>query len=163
MAHFAKLGVNGKVINVVPFDDDRMLNSDGIEDEEVGRQELENETGWPLWKQCSYNTHMGTHATEGKTPLRANYPAIGDIYDEENNIFVIPKDSNNGSWILNTTTGRYDPPTEMPSYEDSTYEVDGTMQKYAIEWNESTKKWEGFNNNRTTKLAIWNGSSWDSV
>ena len=31
------------------------------------------------------------------------------------------------------------------------------------EWNESTKKWEGFNNNRTTKLAIWNGSSWDSV
>ena len=119
MAHFAKLGVNGKVINVVPFEDNRMLNADNVEDEEVGRQALELETGWPLWKQCSYNTHRGAHATEGKTPLRANYPSIGDIYDEENDIFVIPKDSDNGSWTLNTT--------------------------------------------RTTKLSIWNGSSWDSL
>ena len=54
MAHFAKLGVNGKVILVVPFDDDRCLNADGIEDEEIGRQSLEAETGWPLWKQCSW-------------------------------------------------------------------------------------------------------------
>lgn len=163
MAHFAKLGVNGKVINVVPFDDNRMLNADNVEDEEVGRQALELETGWPLWKQCSYNTHRGAHATEGKTPLRANYPAIGDIYDEENDIFVIPKNSDTGSWTLNTTTGRYEPPTEMPSYEDSKYEADGEQRKYAIDWNESTKKWEGYSNDRTTKLAIWNGSSWDSV
>ena len=164
MAHFAKLGVNGKVINVVPFDDDRMLNADNVEDEEVGRQALELETGWPLWKQCSYNTHRGTHATEGKTPLRANYPSIGDIWDDENQIFVIPKDSETGSWTLNTTTGRYEPPTEMPSYDVSKYVgSDSTQYKYAIEWNESTQKWEGYNNDRTTKLAIWNGSSWDSV
>ena len=163
MAHFAKLGINGKVINVVTFDDDRMLNADSVEDEEVGRQELENETGWPLWKQCSYNTHRGVHATEGKTPLRANYPAIGDIWDEENQIFVIPKESENASWILNTTTGRYEAPTEMPSYADSTYVSDSVTYKYAIEWNESTKKWEGYNNDRTTKLVIWNGSGWDSV
>jgi len=163
MAHFAKLGVNGKVIQIVPFDDNKMLNADNIEDEEVGRQELENETGWPLWKQCSYNTHRGEHTTEGKTPLRANFPAIGDIWDEENNIFVVPKNSEYGSWTLNTTTGIYEAPTPMPDYANSTYELDGTLYKYSIDWNESTQKWEGWNNDKTTKLAIWNGSSWDSV
>ena len=163
MAHFAKLGVNGKVIQIVPFDDNKMLNADNIEDEEVGRQELENETGWPLWKQCSYNTHRGEHTTEGKTPLRANFPAIGDIWDEENNIFVVPKNSEYGSWTLNTTTGVYEAPTPMPDYADSQYVLDGTTYKYAIDWNESTQKWEGWNNDKTTKLAIWNGSSWDSV
>ena len=163
MAHFAKLGVNGKVIQVVPFDDDRCKDSNGNEDEEIGRQALEAETGWPLWKQCSYNTHKGTHATEGKTPLRANYPAIGDIYDEENNIFVIPKDSDNGSWTLNTTTGMYEAPTAMPDYEDSMYNDGSNDLKYTLIWNESTKKWEGWSVDKSTKMAIWNGSSWDAV
>ena len=165
MAHFAKLGVNGKVIQIVPFKDSRMLNADNIEDEEVGRQALENETGWPLWKQCSFNTHRGVHdnAGDGKTPLRANFPAIGDIWDEDNQIFAIPRDSENGSWTLNTTTGIYEAPTAMPSYADSTYVSESVTYKYSMDWNESTKKWEGFNDDRTTKLAIWNGSSWDSV
>jgi len=163
MAHFAKLGVNGKVIQIVPFDDNRMLNADSIEDEEVGRQTLEQETGWPLWKQCSYNTHMGAHETAGKTPFRANFPAIGDVYDETNDIFYTPRDTGNESWTLNTTTGKFEAPTPMPSYSDSEYVVDGTTYKYAMSWNESTKKWEGWNNDRTTKLVIWNGTSWDSV
>ena len=165
MAHFAKLGVNGKVIQIVPFEDNRMLNADNIEDEDVGRQELENETGWPLWKQCSFNTYEGVHenASDGKTPLRANFPAIGDIWDEENNIFAVPKNSEYGSWTLNTTTGVYEAPTTMPDYANSTYVLDDTTYKYTIEWNESTQKWEGWNNDKTTKLTIWNGSSWDSV
>ncbi len=162
MAHFAKLGVNGKVIQIIPFDDDRLKNADGVEDEEVGRQELELETGWPLWKQCSYNTYKGQHLNSG-TPLRANYPAIGDVYDEVNNIFYRPKDEGNVSWTLNTTTGDFDPPTPMPAYDDSMYEVDGVQLKYIIDWNESTQKWEGYSLDRETKLAIWNGSSWDSV
>ena len=163
MAHFAKLGVNGKVIQVVPFDDDRCKDSNGNEDEEIGRQALEAETGWPLWKQCSYNTHKGSHATEGKTPLRANYPAIGDIWDEDNQIFVIPKDSDNGSWTLNTTTGMYEAPTAMPDYEDSMYNDGSNDLKYTLIWNESTKKWEGWSVDKSTKMAIWNGSSWDAV
>ena len=42
MAHFAKLGVNGKVIQaVLTMDNDKMLNADGVEDETVGQQYLE--------------------------------------------------------------------------------------------------------------------------
>ena len=162
MAHFAKLGINGKVIQVVTFDNTRMLNADGIEDEEVGRQELERETGWPLWKQYSYNTLHGTH-TQGKTPFRATSAGIGMFYNEEYDIFHTPRPNGFDSWTLNTTTGKYEAPTPPPDYSISTYVVDGETRKYTQLWNESTKKWEGFNNDGTTKLAIWNGSSWTIV
>jgi hypothetical protein len=33
----------------LPFDDNKILDVNGIEQEEVGRQILENETGWPIW------------------------------------------------------------------------------------------------------------------
>ena len=38
MAHFAKLGANGKVIQVLTLNSSDMLNSDGVEDESVGQQ-----------------------------------------------------------------------------------------------------------------------------
>ena len=41
MAHFAKLGANGKVIQVLTLDNKDMLNADGVEDEAVGQQYLE--------------------------------------------------------------------------------------------------------------------------
>ena len=148
MAHFAKIGVNGKVILVVPFDDDRCLNADGIEDEEIGRQSLEAETGWPLWKQCSWNTHRGTHA-EGKTPFRANYPGVGDYYNSAHDIFYAPRPTDmNGqpctSWTLNTTTGLWTPPITKPIHENDP-SVDEVPHYY--EWDESayqadnTKGW----------------------
>ena len=37
MAHFAKIGMNGKVIQVSTMDNDKMLNADGVEDETVGQ------------------------------------------------------------------------------------------------------------------------------
>ena len=58
MAHFAKLGANGKVIQVLTMDNDKMLNADGVEDETVGQQWLEQHNNWPaqMWIQTSYNT-----------------------------------------------------------------------------------------------------------
>jgi len=61
MAHFSKLGLNGKVIAVTPVNNSNCLNADGIEDEEVGRQYLEKIHGWPLWKKTSYNTLEGKY------------------------------------------------------------------------------------------------------
>ena len=56
MAHYAKLGINSKVIAVHVVADKDCQNADGIEDEEVGRQFLENIHNWPLWKK-----HLITH------------------------------------------------------------------------------------------------------
>ena len=36
MAHFAKIGMSGKVIAVLVVDDKDMLNADNVEDESVG-------------------------------------------------------------------------------------------------------------------------------
>ena len=163
MANFAKLGINGKVIQVVTFDDTRMLNADGIEDEEVGRQELERETGWPLWKQYSYNTTNGTHRN-GKTPFRATSAAIGYFYNEEYDIFHSKKPEDCNSWTLNIEKGWYEPPVPQPDWESCQYTKDGMNFKYTLNWNDSTKKWEGFDSqDENKKLVIWNGSSWDFI
>ena len=92
MAHFAKLGSNSKVIQVLTLNNGDMLNADGVEDESVGQQYLERHNNWPaqMWIQTSYNTSGGVHRLGG-TPLRGNYAGIGCIWDEANNIFYIQK------------------------------------------------------------------------
>ena len=92
MAHFAKLGANSKVIQVLTLDNKDMLNADGVEDESVGQQYLEQHNNWPaqMWIQTSYNTRGGKYynadGTEGdqSKALRGNYAGIGMIYDEDN-------------------------------------------------------------------------------
>ena len=55
MAHFAKLGINGKVIQVLRLDNKDMLDGDGVENESVGQQHLQLHNNWPaqLWIQTS--------------------------------------------------------------------------------------------------------------
>ena len=88
MAHFAKIGSSNKVIQVVVLNNNDMLNADGIEDETVGQQKLQQYGNWPaqMWIQTSYNTSGGQHNLGG-TPLRGNYAGIGYTWDEDNNIF----------------------------------------------------------------------------
>ena len=96
MAHFAKLGVNGKVIAVHGLDNDQMLNADGAEDETVGQQRLQEIHGWPaqMWIQTSYNTrgnkYYNADSTEGdqSKKLRGNYAGIGYTYDDVNDLFL---------------------------------------------------------------------------
>ena len=116
MAHFAKLGVNGKVIAVHGLDNDQMLNADSVEDETVGQQRLQQIHGWPaaMWIQTSYNTrgnkYYNADGTEGdqSLKLRGNYAGIGYTWDEDNEIFWPKKPFT--SWVKNTTTASWDSP-----------------------------------------------------
>ena len=82
MAHYAKLGINSKVIAVHVVADKDCQNADGIEDEEVGRQFLENIHNWPLWKKTSYNTAGNKHSSgDDSKAFRGNYAGIGMTYD----------------------------------------------------------------------------------
>jgi len=67
MASFAKIGLNSKVIEIVSVVNEVLKDSNGIEREELGVQFLNELTGWPIWKQTSYNTHKGVH-DNGVTP-----------------------------------------------------------------------------------------------
>ena len=138
MAHFAKLGSNSKVIQVLTLDNKDMLNGDGVEDETVGQQYLERHNNWPaqMWIQTSYNTSGGTH-TLGGTPLRGNYAGIGHIWDEDNNLFYGKKPY--ASWVLNTTTASWHSPIgDAP--DDLTDEEKAANTHYV--WNEGTGAWD---------------------
>ena len=129
MAHFAKLGINGKVIAVHVVNNSDVLNSSGEEDEKVGQKFLEKLHGWPasMWIQTSYNTDSGVHALGG-TPLRGNYAGVGMVYDDDNNICRITQPY--ASWTLNTTTAQWESPTPYPA--------DGKLYN----WNDSTEAWD---------------------
>ena len=138
MAHFAKLGSNSKVIQVLTLNNGDMLNADGVEDETVGQQYLERHNNWPaqMWIQTSYNTSGGTH-NSGGTPLRGNYAGIGYTWDEDNNLFYGKKPY--ASWVLNTTTASWHSPIgDAP--DDLTDEEKAAFTHYV--WNEGTGAWD---------------------
>ena len=138
MAHFAKLGANSKVIQVLTLDNKDMLNADGVEDETVGQQYLERHNNWPaqMWIQTSYNTSNGTHKLGG-TPLRGNYAGIGYTWDEDNNIFYGKKPY--ASWVLNTTDAQWHSPIgDAP--DDLTAEEKAADTHYV--WNEAGQSWD---------------------
>ena len=134
MAHYAKLGINSKVISVEVVADKDCQNANGVEDEEVGRQFLERIHSWPLWKKTSYNTANGQHTNSG-TPLRGNYAGIGMTYDEDNDIFISKKP--HASWVLNTSEARWQSPIgDAPALSEEEHNT------HTYEWNESTGAWD---------------------
>jgi hypothetical protein len=174
MAHFAKLGINGKVIAVHSVDNSKLLNADSVEDETVGQQELERIHGWPsaLWIKTSYNTRGGKHydtdgteSSDQSGALRGNYAGIGYTWDEDNEIFWSKQP--HVSWSKNTSTAAWDAPITYPSVIDDGQ--DPVVFTYFITWNESgyqadnTKGWEATKSNdeaETKTIHDWNGSAW---
>ena len=138
MAHFAKLGANGKVIQVLTLDNKDMLNADGVEDESVGQQYLETHNNWPaqMWIQTSYNT-VGNQHKNGGTAFRGNYAGIGYEWDEDNNIFWPKKPY--ASWVKNTTTARWDSPIgDAPALTaEQTSQNEAGTHRWGYSWDES--------------------------
>jgi len=124
MAHYAKVK-NGKVVNVIVADQDFI---DNFVDTSPGK-----------WIKTSYNTKGGVHyQNDGVTPsddqtkaLRYNYAAVGGNYDVVADAFYTPKPDEFPSWVLDTNTYTWKPPTDMPSDTSKIWR-----------WNESTTSWD---------------------
>jgi hypothetical protein len=131
MASFAKIGLNGKVIEVLSVVNEVLHDSNGVEQEAIGIDFLTKLTGYPVWVQTSYNTNGGVHI-EGGIPFRKNHAGIGYTYDEDRDAFIPKKPFN--SWILNEDTCLWEAPVAMPAttLEDNQY----------YSWNESIINWE---------------------
>jgi hypothetical protein len=137
MAHFAKLGANGKVIAVLTLNNSDMLNASGVEDESVGQQYLELHNNWPaqMWIQTSYNTQGGQHKNGG-TPFRGNYAGIGYTWDEDNQIFLPKKPYT--SWVKDVATASWKSPIgDAPALTEEQI----TAKSY-YEWNEAGQSWD---------------------
>ena len=115
MSHFAKV-LDGKVIDVIVAEQDFI---DKYVDTIPGE-----------WIKTSYNTHGNTHS-QGGTPLRKNYAAVGGNYDKEGDFFYDTQPFT--SLTLNKTTGLWESPVTLPSDGKEYY------------WDEENKKWvEGY-------------------
>lgn len=124
MASFAKIGLNNKVIEVVSVHNNELLDANGVEQEVNGIDFLTKLTGYPLWKQTSYNSNF-----------RKNYAGIGMTYDEDRDAFIAPKPFN--SWILNEDTCLWEAPVAKPTL---TQEQIDNNNYYS--WNETIQNWE---------------------
>jgi len=116
MATFAKLGLNNKVIEVLSVHNNELLDANGVEQEVNGIDFLTKLTGYPVWKQTSYNNN-----------IRKNYAGIGFTYDEDRDAFIAPKPY--PSWTLNEDTCLWEAPVTHPD--------DGLMYT----WDEETLTW----------------------
>ena len=127
MAAFAKIGLNGEVIEVHSIVNEVLQDSNGVEQEKLGINFLTELTNWPIWKQTSYNTYGGVHLLGGE-PFRKNHASVGGKYDSDRDAFIPPKTFN--SWILNEETCLWEAPVALPDTEN----------RYS--WNEETKQWD---------------------
>jgi len=121
MASFAKIGLNGKVIEVLSVVNEVLHDANGVEQESIGIDFLTKLTGYPLWVQTSYNKN-----------IRKNHASVGMTYDENRDAFIPKKPFN--SWVLNEDTCLWNAPVAMPTteLEDNQY----------YSWNESIINWE---------------------
>ena len=150
MAHFAKLGANSKVIQVLTLDNKDMLNADGVEDESVGQQYLERHNNWPaqMWIQTSYNTKTNKYynldGSEGdqSKKLRGNYAGIGFTWDEENQIFWPRKPY--ASWVKDMSTATWKSPIgDAPALTaEQQSQNEATTHMWEYDWNEDNQSWD---------------------
>ena len=129
MASFAKIGLNNKVIEVLSVVNEVLHDSNGVEQEVIGIDFLTKLTGYPEWKQTSYNTQGGVHSNGG-TPLRKNHAGIGMTYDEDRDAFIAPRPF--ASWVLNETSCLWEAPIAYPTdgkkytWNETNYQADNT-------------------------------------
>ena len=138
MAHFAKIGMNGKVIQVTTMDNEVMKDDAGNEIEAFGQQWLEQHNNWPaqMWIQTSYNTQQNKHSSgDDSKAFRGNYAGIGYIWDEDNNIFWPPKPF--PSWVKNLEKATWESPVgDAPAISED------EKATHIYQWNESTGAWD---------------------
>ena len=129
MASFAKIGLNNKIIEILSVHDNVLLDSNGTSHESLGISFLTNLTGWAIWKQSF---------TDG---TRKNSAAIGYIYDEDRDAFILKKPF--ASWILNEETCIWEAPSTHPNTQTQnlTDQEDNPIND-RYEWNESTTTWD---------------------
>jgi len=116
MAHFAKIGLNNIVTDVLVVANRETMDSNGVEHESIGVEFLKTLTGHETWVQTSYNGN-----------IRKNYAGIGYTYDSQRNAFIPPQPY--PSWTLVEETCQWTAPVAMPTDE----------KKYS--WDEATTNW----------------------
>lgn len=102
MAHFARIGSDNKVQEIIVVNNDVLLDENGGESEALGQAFIASLGLNGDWVQCSYNGN-----------IRGGYPAIGWTYNQALDGFISPQPFS--SWLFNEETLGWDAPVSMPS------------------------------------------------
>ena len=113
MAHFAEIGLNNIVQQVIVVNNNELLDENGIEQESKGQEFCRKLLGG-TWLQTSYSG-----------AFRKNFAGIGFVYDSVRDAFISPNPY--PSWTLDETTLQWTAP------------VPDTDNAYA--WDESAQSW----------------------
>lgn len=116
MAHFAKIGLNNIITEVLVVANRETMDAQGNEQESIGIEFLKNLTGHDTWVQTSYNGN-----------IRKNFAGIGYTYDSQRDAFIPPQPY--PSWTLVEETCNWTAPVLYPA--------DGKM----YQWDEATTNW----------------------
>lgn len=76
MLHFAKLGMDNVVLEVLTVNEINSMTLEGTHDEAIGIQYLIDLTGHMIWVETSYESEF-----------RGKFASIGFIYDSESDEF----------------------------------------------------------------------------
>ena len=131
MAYFAKLGDGNIVEQVIYINNDVIIDSNGIEQEQLGVDFINNlyKTN-DVWKQTSYNSNF-----------RKNYASVGYSYDQQRDVFLKPKPFD--SWLFNEETLEWEAPVVYPeTYTLNLLDEQGNPTKDIYYWNENKRKWD---------------------
>jgi len=175
MAHFAKIGLNGRVIFVTHLPDEEILDDAGIEQEQIGVDLLEQRHGWPIWVQCSINTSAGKHYTyDTETGLRTisdtqekafrgNFPGVGDVWDEANGYFYDPRTKEFNSFVWDSDNIRFKAPIDEPTRD--TYINNSPNKNLDVSWSENNSTFKGVALDDQDEIYLWNAdtNSWNIV
>jgi hypothetical protein len=114
MAHFAQIAEDGTVLNVIVVNNEVLLDDNGVEQEQLGRDFCHNLLGG-TWVQTSYNDNF-----------RLRFAAVGGRYDAQNDVFIHA--SPYASWTLDEN---YVWQAPVPQPADGNFYV----------WSEDTTSW----------------------
>lgn len=115
MAHFAEIGLNNIVQQVIVVNNNELIDENGIEQESLGQEFCRKLLGG-IWIQTSYSGQF-----------RKNYAGPGFVYDSVKDAFIAPKPY--ASWTLDESTLQWAAPVPVPD----------TNNVYA--WTEPTQSW----------------------
>ena len=105
------------VIYITSVHDNDIAKDDGTEDWEKGRALLEAVTGWHDWERCSW-----------RGLFRGDYPAIGDIYDVDNDEFVSREIAQERGVSFGSMLG--DPDARLPEHLRADIQRRGSLSEY---------------------------------
>jgi len=113
---YAKLGLNGKILNIIQVADADCQDAEGNFNNTIGLQFLENVFPTTLFVPV-LSTSVGV-------------AEIGGTWNDTDNVFVSIKPY--PSWTFNNTSGKWEAPINKPD--------DNSENSYYV-WNESSQIW----------------------